>query len=89
MNSPRIFPDGRTVHIPSDGKPLRNYALALADVERHGNAPNSVSLAAARDAGVISARSGAAALAQASAQDEPKKRGLFARLFGGRTDKTS
>ena len=26
----------------------RNYALALADVERHGNAPNTVSLAAAR-----------------------------------------
>jgi uncharacterized protein YcbK (DUF882 family) len=83
----RIFPDGRTVHVPSDGKPLRNYALALADVERHGNAPNSVSLAAARDAGVISGdQEQRAELAQASAQDEPKKRGLFARLFGGRTD---
>ena len=29
-----IIPDGRIVHIPADGKPLRNYALALADVER-------------------------------------------------------
>jgi uncharacterized protein YcbK (DUF882 family) len=80
----RIFPDGRTVHIPSDGKPLRNYALALADVERHGNAPNSVSLAAARSAGVINeAQEQQAELAQASAQEEePRKRSLFARLFG-------
>ncbi len=83
----RIFPDGRTVHIPSDGKPLRNYALALVDVERHGNAPNSVSLAAARDAGVISGeQEQQAELAQANAQEEPQKRGLFARLFGGRKD---
>ena len=80
----RIFPDGRTVHIPSDGKPLRNYALALADVERHGNAPNSVSLAAARSAGAISeAQEQQAELAQANAQEpEPRKRSLFARLFG-------
>jgi uncharacterized protein YcbK (DUF882 family) len=49
----KIFPDGRTVHIPADGKPLRNYALALADVERHGNAPNGRSLEAARRAGMI------------------------------------
>jgi len=83
----RIFPDGRTVHIPADGKPLRNYALALADVERHGNVPNSVSLAAARDAGVISdaqeqQAEQQAELAQANAQEEPPKRSFFARLFG-------
>jgi len=80
----RIFPDGRTVHVPADGKPLRNYALALADVERHGNAPNSVSLAAARDAGVITeAQEQQAVLAQANAQEEePRKRSFFAKLFG-------
>ena len=83
----RIFPDGRTVHIPSDGKPLRNYALALADVERHGNAPNSVSLEAARGAGVINdEQEQRAELAQADAQEEPRKRSLFARLFGGHKD---
>ena len=32
----KVFPDGRTVHIPSDGQPLPGYALALADVERRG-----------------------------------------------------
>jgi uncharacterized protein YcbK (DUF882 family) len=33
----RVFPDGRTVHIPSDGKPLKGYELALADIQRRGN----------------------------------------------------
>jgi uncharacterized protein YcbK (DUF882 family) len=30
----RVFPNQRTVHIPSDGHPLAGYALALADLER-------------------------------------------------------
>src|SRR5258705_5152674 len=33
----KVFPDGRTVHVPSDGQPLAGYALALADVERRGD----------------------------------------------------
>ncbi|MBN8533956.1 MAG: DUF882 domain-containing protein [Rhizobiales bacterium] len=32
----RIFPDGKTVHIPSDGVPLANYQLALAEVQARG-----------------------------------------------------
>ena len=80
----KIFPDGRTVHVPADGRPLRNYALALADVERRGNAPNSVSLDAAREAGVITpAQEQHAELIQADAQERPQqKRTLLARLFG-------
>ena len=52
----RIFPNGRTVHVPSDGQPLPGYALALADIERRGNQPSSVSLNAARNAGVLTAQ---------------------------------
>lgn len=52
----RIFPDGRTVHVPADGHPLAGYALAKADIERRGNQPSSVSLAAARNAGVLVAQ---------------------------------
>jgi uncharacterized protein YcbK (DUF882 family) len=33
----RIFPDGRTVYLPSDGRPLPGYALALADIEKRGS----------------------------------------------------
>ncbi len=32
-----VFPDGRTVHVPSDGNPLRGYDLALADIEKRGD----------------------------------------------------
>jgi uncharacterized protein YcbK (DUF882 family) len=74
----RIFPDERTVHIPADGHPLRNYALALADVERQGHAPNGRSLEAAREAGLITA--GQEQQAVASAQQP--KRTLLAKLFG-------
>ncbi len=33
----KVFPDERTIHVPSDGHPLSGYALALADIERNGN----------------------------------------------------
>ncbi len=33
----RVFPDGRTVHVPSDGTPLKGYELARADIERRGD----------------------------------------------------
>jgi uncharacterized protein YcbK (DUF882 family) len=48
----RVFPDGRTVHVPSDGRPLSGYAVALADVKRHGSSPSEMSLDAARGAGM-------------------------------------
>jgi uncharacterized protein YcbK (DUF882 family) len=30
----KLFPDGRTVHLPTDGTPLPGYQLALADIEK-------------------------------------------------------
>ncbi len=29
----QVFPDGKTLHVPSDGKPLSGYKLALADAK--------------------------------------------------------
>ena len=74
----KVFPDGRTVHIPSDGQPLRGYAVALADVERRGDKPSETSLEAAREAGVLTA-----SIDRTAGQP---KRGLFARLFGSSKD---
>jgi uncharacterized protein YcbK (DUF882 family) len=49
----RVFPNGRTVHVPSDGQPLSGYAQALADIQKRGSsAPSQMSLAAAQSAGV-------------------------------------
>jgi uncharacterized protein YcbK (DUF882 family) len=82
----KIFPDGKTVHIPADGHPLPGYAVALADVERHGAVPSGRSLEAARAAGVITASE--EHIAVASTQDESAaarrpKRSLLASIFGG------
>ena len=74
----QVFPNGRTVHVPSDGQPLPGYALALAEVERRGATPSETSLAAARDAGAITASDQRAAANQ--------NRSLIARLFGTRKD---
>ncbi|MCG2670796.1 DUF882 domain-containing protein [Bradyrhizobium sp. GCM10023182] len=32
----RVFPDGKTVHLPTDGVPLKGYELAKAEIERRG-----------------------------------------------------
>jgi len=37
----RVFPDGRTVHIPADGTPLKGYELARADIEKRGDGDNA------------------------------------------------
>ncbi len=72
----KVFPDGRTVHVPSDGQPLSGYAQALADVERRGGEPSNVSLAAARDAGIVTA----------SVDGAKPKRSFLASLFTPKPD---
>ena len=37
----RVFPNGRTVHVPSNGQPLAGYQLAMADIEKRGDGDNS------------------------------------------------
>jgi uncharacterized protein YcbK (DUF882 family) len=46
----KVFPNQRTVHIPTDGQPLAGYDLALADIKKYGGSPSAMSLAA-RDSG--------------------------------------
>jgi uncharacterized protein YcbK (DUF882 family) len=67
----RVFPNGRTVHVPSDGRPLSGYALALADIEKRGSsAPSQTSLGAAQAAGV-----------DTSSARGTRNKGLLASLF--------
>jgi uncharacterized protein YcbK (DUF882 family) len=57
----RVFPDGRTVHVPSDGTPLKGYELAHADIEKRGNGD---------DASTVSKPSLFAALFRSKSNDE-------------------
>jgi uncharacterized protein YcbK (DUF882 family) len=78
----RVFPNGRTVHVPSNGQPMSGYALALADIEKRGtSAPSGMSLAAARNAGAIGDDEERVASAA-----KPKKGNVLAKLFGFSTD---
>jgi uncharacterized protein YcbK (DUF882 family) len=40
----RVFPDGRTVHVPSDGVPLKGYELARADIEKRGDGDDAATI---------------------------------------------
>lgn len=40
----RVFPDGRTVHVPTNGVPLKGYELAKADIERRGNGDDAATV---------------------------------------------
>jgi hypothetical protein len=86
----KVFPNQRTVHVPSDGKPLAGYALALADVERQGHMPSNVSLAAARDAGSIDEDDVVTVAANASTpeakRETQKGPSLLASFFGFKPD---
>lgn len=63
----RIFPDGRTVHIPSDGRPLPGYELARADVLAAG--------------GTVAGYS-AYADAEEAVAAQPRRKSFWATLFG-------
>src|ERR1051325_10891305 len=70
----RLFPNGRTVHAPSDGQPLPGYALALSDIERRGTSSPSQGPGRGMNTERV-----------ASASAGPKK-GLFSKLFGFPTE---
>jgi hypothetical protein len=40
----KVFPDGRTVHVPTDGVPLKGYELARADIEKRGNGDDAATV---------------------------------------------
>jgi uncharacterized protein YcbK (DUF882 family) len=40
----KVFPDGRTVHIPSDGVPLKGYELARAEIEKRGDGDGAATI---------------------------------------------
>jgi uncharacterized protein YcbK (DUF882 family) len=40
----RVFPDGRTVHLPANGGPMKGYELARAEIERRGNGDDAASV---------------------------------------------
>ncbi|MTI00130.1 DUF882 domain-containing protein [Roseibium sp. RKSG952] len=42
----KVFPDGKTIHVPTDGKPLKRYQQALAEVKSGKNRSSKPTLVA-------------------------------------------
>jgi uncharacterized protein YcbK (DUF882 family) len=40
----KVFPDGRTVHVPTDGVPLKGFELARADIEKRGSGDDAATV---------------------------------------------
>jgi uncharacterized protein YcbK (DUF882 family) len=40
----KVFPDGRTVHVPTDGVPLKGFELARADIEKRGSGDDAATI---------------------------------------------
>lgn len=66
----RIFPNGNTIHLPADGKPLPGYDQALADYKKRVSS-SSIQVASTAGSGPASSSSGG------------KRKTLLATLFGG------
>ena len=64
----RIFPDGKTVHIPADGRPLPGYEIARAEVLARG--------------GTVAGYSAYADAEEAIAAQQPQRKSFWATLFG-------
>ncbi|WP_181706606.1 DUF882 domain-containing protein [Chthonobacter rhizosphaerae] len=47
----KLFPDGKTVHLPADGKPLAGYQQALAELKRNGASARPLAMAEAGESG--------------------------------------
>jgi uncharacterized protein YcbK (DUF882 family) len=68
----RLFPDGNTIHIPADGKPLPGYQQAMADYKRRVANGSQIMMASSSGS--------------ASDEEPRKQKTLFAVLFGGGAD---
>lgn len=82
----RLFPDGRTVHIPADGRPMAGFETALAMVRARGGTASRFYDSRADEAVTYddddSARGGVV-------RQRSTSMGLFAGLFGGGTRQQS
>ena len=71
----RVFPDGRTVHLPIDGKPLAGFALAQADIEKRESL--AVDLRGRAHCRQRHEEAGQSALQAVRLQAEGRRRGRF------------
>lgn len=91
----KVFPNGKTLHIPSDGKPMSGYKVALAESRSGGRSSSKPTIVASNNRSTSSSRPastrdqsltkpGTPIPVATASNDRPAAGGnLFASLFGG------
>lgn len=85
----KLFPNGKTLHLPTDGKPLPGYRTALAEYKRRKGSivtPKIVASPKSKPVIVAKANTGAAKASKNVVKDTTQSKGLLASLFGRRND---
>lgn len=87
----QVFPNGHTLHVPSDGKPLPGFDEALADYEARKNGERRSIAAIGSDKGGSSGGGGLFAMFKGQGDEQvvrgaSGKKSFLAALFGGGAD---
>ncbi len=82
----RLFPDGKTLHLPSDGKPLPGYNVALREYKRRGGGIDTGRSKPIKKEEPAPARTVIAKADNNDNQNADSSGGLFSNLFGRRNN---
>lgn len=85
----RLFPDGKTLHLPSDGKPLPGYNVALREYKKRGGAIVTSKSKPVKKERTAPARTVIAKAEAKTNQNANASGGLLGTLFGRRNDKAT
>lgn len=85
----RLFPDGKTLHLPSDGKPLPGYNVALREYKRRGGGIDTGRSKPVKKQEPASARTVIAKAETNNNQNADSSGGLLGNLFGRRNNNNS
>lgn len=82
----KLFPDGKTMHLPSDGKPLPGYNIALREYKRRGGGIDNSKSAPVKTKKAAPARTVVAKADTKTNQNANASGGLLGNLFGRRNN---
>jgi uncharacterized protein YcbK (DUF882 family) len=86
----RVFPDGKTVFIPTDGKPMPGYDLAAAEIQANGGSVSAYASAGDEDVpGFFSNRKGKSFFAALFGSGDDEDAAFVASQRGGKQTKGS
>jgi uncharacterized protein YcbK (DUF882 family) len=85
----RLFPDGKTLHLPSDGKPLPGYNVALREYKRRGGGIDTGRSKPVKKETPAPARTVIAKADNNNSQNADSSGGLLGNLFGRRNNNNS